>query len=178
MQGTSCVEVLTCHVEFLDIKPHNGPPNQARHCSARGEGPLELDSLRGSSVKIGTIQRRLAWPLRKDDTHKSRSVNNFFATHRNAQVPSAALRERPLPNFRSQLGGVTPSCHPSGGWLVECRYLHYVLLTMLMACPDQVGTRQGRRGGSCDVLVDDDMGIGSGWQQSRQNRAVSSVVGK
>ena len=35
------------------------------------------DSLRGSSVKIGTIQRRLAWPLRKDDTHKSRSVNNF-----------------------------------------------------------------------------------------------------
>ena len=32
------------------------------------------DSLRGSSDKIGTIQRRLAWPLRKDDTHKSRSV--------------------------------------------------------------------------------------------------------
>ena len=29
-------------------------------------------------TKIGTIQRRLAWPLRKDDTHKSRSVNNFF----------------------------------------------------------------------------------------------------
>ena len=25
--------------------------------------------LRGSSVKIGTIQRRLAWPLRKDDIH-------------------------------------------------------------------------------------------------------------
>ena len=38
-----------------------------------------LDSLRGSSVKIGTIQRRLAWPLRKDDTHKSRSVINFWA---------------------------------------------------------------------------------------------------
>ena len=33
-------------------------------------------SLRGSSVEIGTIQRRLAWPLRQDDTHKSRSVNN------------------------------------------------------------------------------------------------------
>ena len=37
-----------------------------------------MDSLRGSSVKIGTIQRRLAWPLRKDDTHKSRGVNKFF----------------------------------------------------------------------------------------------------
>ena len=36
-----------------------------------------MDSLRGSSVKIGTIQRILAWPLRKDDTHKSRSVNNW-----------------------------------------------------------------------------------------------------
>ncbi|WJX35679.1 hypothetical protein P8452_23637 [Trifolium repens] len=28
----------------------------------------------GTSDKIGTIQRRLAWPLRKDDTHKSRNV--------------------------------------------------------------------------------------------------------
>ena len=37
-----------------------------------------MDSLRGSSVKIGTIQRRLAWPLRKDDTHKSRSVLIFL----------------------------------------------------------------------------------------------------
>ena len=37
-----------------------------------------LDSLRGSSVKIGTTQGRLAWPLRKNDTHKSRSVNIFL----------------------------------------------------------------------------------------------------
>ena len=37
-----------------------------------------LDSLRGSSDKIGTIQRRLAWPLRKDDTHKSGSVQSFI----------------------------------------------------------------------------------------------------
>ena len=36
-----------------------------------------MDSLRGSSDKIGTIQRRLEW-LRKDDTHKSRSVPSFF----------------------------------------------------------------------------------------------------
>jgi hypothetical protein len=27
--------------------------------------------------KIGTIQRRLAWPLRKDDTHKSRTYHFF-----------------------------------------------------------------------------------------------------
>ena len=55
----------------------------ARLKQERSESQVELadlDSLRGSSVKIGTIQRRLAWPLRKDDTHKSRSVYNFFAT--------------------------------------------------------------------------------------------------
>ena len=28
--------------------------------------------------KIGTIQRRLAWPLCKDDTQNLRSVSNFF----------------------------------------------------------------------------------------------------
>ena len=43
----------------------------------RKQKTMFLDSLRGSSVKIGTIQRRLAWPLRKDDTHKSRSVIIF-----------------------------------------------------------------------------------------------------
>ena len=30
------------------------------------------------SDKIGTIQRRLAWPLRKDDTHKSRNGSKVF----------------------------------------------------------------------------------------------------
>ena len=45
-----------------------------RFCS----GQCLSDSLRRSSVKMGTIQRRLAWPLRKDDTHKSRSVTNFL----------------------------------------------------------------------------------------------------
>ena len=33
------------------------------------------DSLQGSSAKLGAIQRIFAWPLHKDDTHKSRSVN-------------------------------------------------------------------------------------------------------
>ena len=32
----------------------------------------------GSSVKTGTMQRILAWPLREDDAHKSRSVNNLL----------------------------------------------------------------------------------------------------
>ena len=57
----------------------------------------KMDSLRGSSVKIGTIQRRLAWPLRKDDTHKSRSVDHFFGA-------GSCFR---VGRFRSLNGGVT-----------------------------------------------------------------------
>nr|TKW08667.1 hypothetical protein SEVIR_6G039200v2 [Setaria viridis] len=43
--------------------------------------PISYDMLckrNKTSDKIGTIQRRLAWPLRKDDTHKSRNGPNFF----------------------------------------------------------------------------------------------------
>ena len=50
---------------------HNNMPTNLRG--------VQLDSLRGSSVNTGPIQRRLAWSLRKDDTHThtSRSVNKW-----------------------------------------------------------------------------------------------------
>ena len=52
----------------------------------------------GTSVKIGTIQRRLAWPLRKDDTHKSRMYHFCFcvlpAPGRSPRVRSAGGRAR------------------------------------------------------------------------------------
>ena len=60
-----------------------------------------LDSLRGSSVKIGTIQRRLAWPLRKDDTHKSRSVYNFLSTSTRCSWLARRTHARPA-TFRSR----------------------------------------------------------------------------
>ena len=47
---------------------------------------LTSDSPRRSSDKIGTIQRRLAWPLRKDGTHKSRRVDYVLFRH---QGPAA-----------------------------------------------------------------------------------------
>ena len=52
------------HKPRIRVSPANGP----------------LDSLRGSSVKVGKIQRSLAWPLRKDDARKSRSVNHLRNT--------------------------------------------------------------------------------------------------
>ena len=48
--------------------------------------PAKVDSFWGSSVKIGMIQRRLAWPLRKDDMHKLRRVPNFLIRRRQAGV--------------------------------------------------------------------------------------------
>ena len=63
----------------IAIPQSSGPARrQPRGARARTRCDIKmrgcLDSLRGSSVEIGTIQRRLAWPLRKDDAHKSRSV--------------------------------------------------------------------------------------------------------
>ena len=49
----------------------------------RGESRRLRNAISSSGVKavsydkIGTIQRRLAWPLRKDDTHKSRTYHFF-----------------------------------------------------------------------------------------------------
>ena len=53
---------------------------------------LPPDSLWGSSVKIGKKQRRLAWPLRKDDTHTSRSENMFDVTCKKVLPPEGERR--------------------------------------------------------------------------------------
>ncbi|CAI0541335.1 unnamed protein product [Linum tenue] len=59
--------------------------NKKYHIGCFGENKAFINSCKtkaavpsGTSDKIGTIQRRLAWPLRKDDTHKSRNGPNFF----------------------------------------------------------------------------------------------------
>nr|PNR28162.1 hypothetical protein PHYPA_028754 [Physcomitrium patens] len=56
--------------------------HQGQHCRERNpyNTPCNLSNVVSSetSDKIGTIQRRLAWPLRKDDTHKSRDGPNFL----------------------------------------------------------------------------------------------------
>ena len=51
-----------------------------------------VDLLRESSVKIGTIQRRLAWPLRKDDTHKSRKYRLFKRSGKESSDGAAKSR--------------------------------------------------------------------------------------
>jgi hypothetical protein len=55
--------------------------------------------------KIGTIQRRLAWPLRKDDTHKSRTYHFFeqLHTHTHPHTPKMAV-----PGFEPGSSGSQP----------------------------------------------------------------------
>ena len=61
-----------------------GPPSQGNSCphtpskQASSRERERRISLRGSSDKIGTIQTRLARPMRQDDTHKSRRVLRFL----------------------------------------------------------------------------------------------------
>ena len=78
----------------------------------------------------------------------------------------------------NQLGIVVDPCHPNGGWVMECQALQQVLHLMWMAHPNQADSLQGLQGGNVEVLAANDPGIGSGWQQSKQNWALSAVVGK
>jgi hypothetical protein len=61
---------------------------------------------------------------------------------------------------------------------VNCGGAAHVLQTVLMAYPNQASSLQGSHGVSCDILAVDDLGTGSGWQQSKQNQALLAVVGK
>ena len=48
-------------------------------------------------TKIGTIQRRLAWPLRKDDT-QNREAFHIFAPDRGPEVGTAPAQWRAGPS--------------------------------------------------------------------------------
>ncbi len=55
--------------------------------------------------KIGTIQRRLAWPLRKDDQHSFKAFHIFFSSY----LAAAKLPKTPptsttsIPNYNINL---------------------------------------------------------------------------
>jgi hypothetical protein len=66
----------------------------------------ERSSSFGTSDKIGTIQRRLAWPLRKDDTHKSRNGPNFFFPSKSIEVWFWVLFSLTSSSFKTNFCGV------------------------------------------------------------------------
>ena len=52
-----------------------------------------------------------------------------------------------------------------------------VLQSMWMVHPDQAGRLQGLDGVNCHGLAANNLGTGSGWQQSKQNWVLPAVVG-
>ena len=54
-------------------------------------------------------------------------------------------------------------------WVVECIGSRHVLWIMWMAHPNQASRPQGYHHVNGDTLAANDSGIGSGWQQSKQN---------
>ena len=57
-----------CHVHDHACATRYAPRAAQLNYIHRNTRDTKLDSLRGSSAKIGTIQRTFAWPLRNDDT--------------------------------------------------------------------------------------------------------------
>ena len=84
------------------------------------------------------------------------------STHRSIKVRQVKLA-----------GGFPVPC----GWEMECQGALQVLQAMSMVCPNQADSLQGSRGVNCDILAVNVPGIGSGWQQSKQNWALLAVVG-
>ena len=63
------------------------------------------------------------------------------------------------------------------GWVLKCVGAQHVLHVMSMAHPNQADRPQGSHHVSDGILAVNDLGIGSGWQQSKQNGARPAVVG-
>ena len=63
------------------------------------------------------------------------------------------------------------------GWVLKCIGAQHVLWIMSMTHPNQADRPQGSHHVSDGILVANDPGIGSGWQQSKQNWARPAVVG-
>ena len=62
------------------------------------------------------------------------------------------------------------------GWVMECAVTCHVPLCMWKIHLNQTGGLQGFHHVSGDVLAADDLGTGSGWQQSKQNQAPPAVM--
>ena len=65
------------------------------------------------SVKIGTIQRRLAWPLRKDDTQNREAFHIFFLFLAAAKLPNTPpTSTTSIPNYNINLANKTTAPPP------------------------------------------------------------------
>ena len=88
MDGETAETVLDFILGGLEITADGDCSHEIKRCLLHGRKAMtNLDSILKSRVsarfgstytKIGTIQRRLAWPLRKDDTQICEAFHIFF----------------------------------------------------------------------------------------------------
>ena len=82
----------------------------------------------------------------------------------------------PFRHHRAFAGG-SPLSPFRWSWVLKCVGAQHVLWIMSMAHPNQADRPQGSHHVSDGILVANDLDIGSGWQQSKQNWARPAVVG-
>lgn len=87
-------------------------------------------------------------------------------------VRNFGIHARALPTLKNEHllrhWGCHSLCHLTK-WVMECWEAVHVLSNVWMLRPDQASSLQGNLGVSWGSLAVDDLGIGSGWQQSKQD---------
>ena len=97
-------------------------------------------------------------------------------SERNCVAPRAKYFTTSFCRPRSSAGG-SPLSPFRWSWVLKCVGAQHVLWIMSMAHPNQADRPQGSHHVSDGILVANDLDIGSGWQQSKQNWARPAVVG-
>ena len=80
--------------------------------------------------------------------------------------------------YKCKLAGGIQSSVACRGWVLKYVGAQQVLWIMSMAHPNQADRPQRSHHVSDGILAVNDLGIGSGWQQSKQNGARPAVVGQ
>ena len=142
--GASCVVLQApCFVygRLYQTQYDRGPKGQRpanlreQHPRSRVYRRIEFEGgcLRAHD-KNGTIQRRLAWPLRKDDTHNREMVPNFFGLFCLTSLPHEHVPARHLPSvFHVKLA---VSCLCTSVWPSPLGSPVGCVLSLRQACAD------------------------------------------
>ena len=80
-QSSGNIQVTVTTKKLFQIESSRLRPNGVRSVVSRA-------SFGSTYTKIGTIQRRLAWPLRKDDTQNREAFHIFSLTIASRELPT------------------------------------------------------------------------------------------
>ena len=127
--------------------------HEVSKCGEEKEREREREKVRGPSVKIGTIQRRLAWPLRKDDAQIEKCGQVFCEEGVRPCGPSSGLQGNEIARCELVLDGL------------DCGNLEWKLLEGMLGNSDIKQSsdepRIASRSAGIPSHLHDDHGIGA-----------------